>query len=152
MQVGHLQIGDWWEADRAMADWPGRRCKPWGKYTRVDMRVIYIKADMGNCGWGKIFWTTDLKKYKIADLVRESKRRFRLIVKLIAIEYIERLLCYLSSYINLLMLDLWLNLDLWPRDDILPLSRLLLTRCLVEIVIVIIICFWHCLRIGSWSY
>ena len=49
---------------------------------------------------------TDLEKCKTADLVRESKRRFGLIVRLIAIEYNERLLCYLSSYTSLLMSDL----------------------------------------------
>ena len=49
---------------------------------------------------------TDLKKGKTADLVRESKRGFGLVVRLIAIKYYERLLCYLSSYINLLMSDL----------------------------------------------
>ena len=91
--------------------------------------------------------------------------RGQLIVRLIAIEYNERLLYYLSSYINLLMSDLWLKLDLWsrlcnktfdpdlsPRDDVLPLSRLLLIQCLVVIVIIIIICFWHCLSIGSRSH
>ena len=54
----------------------------------------------------KSIQTTDLKKYKTADLVRESKRRFGLVVRLIAIKYNERLLYYLSSYINFLMSDL----------------------------------------------
>ena len=47
------------------------------------------------------------------------------------------------------MSDLWLNLDFWPRDDVSSLSRLLLTRCWVEIVIVIIIYFQHCSSVGS---
>ena len=73
------------------------------------------KGSSRNCTWGRVFWTTDLEKCKATDLVRESKRRFGLVVRLIAIEYNERLLCYLSSYINLLMSDLWLELDLWSR-------------------------------------
>ena len=68
-----------------------------------------------NCRWGRVFWTTDLKKYKTADLVPESTCRFRLEVKLIAIKHNERLLCYLFSYITLLMSDLWLELNLWSR-------------------------------------
>ena len=123
------------------------------------------KGSLENCGWGRVFWTTDLEKCKITDLVWESKRRFGLVVRLIAIKYNERLLCYLSSYINLLMSNLWFKLDLWsrlcnktsnpglsPRDDVLPLSRLLLTRCLVAIVIVIIICFRYCSSVGSRSH
>ena len=46
-----------------------------------------------------------VKGSKVTNLVR-TKRRFNLMVKLIAIKYNERLLRYLSSYINLLMLDL----------------------------------------------
>ena len=42
------------------------------------------------------------------------KRRFRLVVRLKAIEYYEGLLCYLSSY-NLLVSDLWLDPDLMLR-------------------------------------
>ena len=68
-----------------------------------------------NCRWRRVFWTTDFKKCKTADLVRESKCRFGMEVKLIAIKHNERLLCYLSSYINLLISDLWLELDLWSR-------------------------------------
>ena len=49
---------------------------------------------------------TDFEKCKTADLVRESKRRFELEVRLIVIKYHERLLCYLSFYTNLLMSDL----------------------------------------------
>ena len=53
MQVGHLQIGDWSEADCAIADWPRRRCKTVGqlrkgryngKCARVDTRVICTRA------------------------------------------------------------------------------------------------------------
>ena len=123
------------------------------------------KGSLGNCGWGRVFWTTGLEKCKTADLVRELKRRFGLVVRLIAIEYNKRLLCYLSSFINLLMSDLWFELDLWsrlcnktsdpdpsPRDDVLPLSRLHLTRCLVVIVIVIIICFRYRSSVSSRSY
>ena len=58
-------------------------------------------------------------------------RKFYLVVRLIAIEYNKRLLCYLFSYIHLLISDLWLDLDLWSRDDILLSSRLLFTRCLL---------------------
>ena len=89
----------------------------------------------------------------------------QLVIRLIAIEYNERLLCYLSSYIHLLMSDLWLKLDLWsrlynktsdpdfsPRDDVLPSFSLLLTQCRVLLVIVIIICFWHRSNIGFQSY
>ena len=49
---------------------------------------------------------TDLKKYKTADLVGESKHRFELVVRLIAIKYYEELLYYLSLYINFLILEL----------------------------------------------
>ena len=46
-----------------------------------------------------------VKGSKATNLVR-TKHRFNLVVRLIAIEYNERLLCYLSFYINLLMSDL----------------------------------------------
>ena len=85
------------------------------------------KGSSENCGWGKVFWTTDLEKCKTADLVWESKRRFGLVVRLITIKYNERLLYFLSSYINLLMSDLWLDLDLGSKDDILLSSCLLFT-------------------------
>ena len=69
-----------------------------------------------------------VKGSKVTNLVR-TKRKLNLIVRLIGIKYNKRLLCYLSSYINLLMSDLRLDLDLWSRDDISLSSRLLLTQC-----------------------
>ena len=54
------------------------------------------KGSLGNCGWRKISWTTDLKKCKIADLVWGSKHSFGLVVRLKAIDHYERFLCYLS--------------------------------------------------------
>ena len=57
-----------------------------------------------------------VKGRKATNLVH-TKHRFNLVVRLIAIKYYERLLCYLSSYINLLMSDLWLDLDLWSRPQ-----------------------------------
>ena len=64
------------------------------------------KSSSGNCGWGKVFWMTNLEKCKIANLIQESKRKFGLVVRLIDIKYYEKLLCYLSSYINFLISDL----------------------------------------------
>ena len=49
---------------------------------------------------------TDYRKYKTADLVQESKHKFGLVVRLITIKFNEKLLCYFSSYVNLLMSDL----------------------------------------------
>ena len=46
-----------------------------------------------------------VKESKATNLVL-IKCRLNLVVKLITIKYNERLLCYLSSYINLLMSDL----------------------------------------------
>ena len=130
---------------KAMMQTMGRMHK--GRY------VGYLhKGSSRNCGWGRVFSTIDLKKCKTADLVWKSKRRFSLVIRLIAIEYNMWLLCYLSSYINLLISDLWLNLDLWSRNDVLSLSHLLLTRCLVVIIIVIIICFQDHSNVDSWSY
>ena len=42
------------------------------------------KNSSENCGWGRVFWTTDRGEYKTADLIRELKRRFGLVVRLIA--------------------------------------------------------------------
>ena len=92
-------------------------------------------------------WCTAVRKENFLRI----QHRDQLVVRLIAIKYNERLLCYLASYINLLMSDLWLDLDLWPRDDVSPSSRMLLTRCLVVIVLVIIICFRHRLFVRSFS-
>ena len=50
-----------------------------------------------------------VKGSKATNLVC-TKCRFNLVVRLIAIEYNERLLCYLSFFINLLMSDLWSRL------------------------------------------
>ena len=61
----------------------GQMCK--GRY----------KSSLGNCRWGRVFWTTDLEECKTADLVQESKRRFGLVVRLKAIDHYERFLCYL---------------------------------------------------------
>ena len=153
VQVGHLQIGDWSETDRAMADWPRQWCKTVRQMRKGSYKDYLHKGNLGNCGWGRVFWTTDFEKCKAADLVRESKRRFGLIVRLIAIEYNERLLCYLSSYTKLLISDLWLDLDFGSKDDILPSSYMLFIQCLrVVIVIVIIIWFRHRSNVGSQSY
>ena len=54
------------------------------------------KGSLGNYRWGKVFWTTDLGKYKTADLVRESKHRFGLVERLQVIDHYERFLYYLS--------------------------------------------------------
>ena len=169
---------NWWSSVKSRAGWPpadwglvrdrsynGRLAKAtiwnWEANTQGQIQWQtrkgsyegYLhKGSLGNCGWGRVFWMTDLEKCKTADLVRESKRRFGLVVRLIAIKYNERLLCYLSSYINLMMSDLWLDLDLWPRDGISFSSHLLFNRYLVVIIIIIIICFWYYSNIGSWSY
>lgn len=45
----------------------------------------------------------------------KSKRKSWLVVKLKAIKYYIKLLCYLSSYLNLLMSDLWKDLDFRTR-------------------------------------
>ena len=54
------------------------------------------KSSLGNCGWRKVFWTTDLEKCKTTDLVRESKRRFGLVVRLIANKYYGDTFYFLS--------------------------------------------------------
>ena len=54
------------------------------------------KGSSGNGRGGRVFWTTDLAKCKIADLVRESKRRFGLVVRLIAKECYEDTFYFLS--------------------------------------------------------
>ena len=101
VQVDHLQIGHWSEADCAMADWLRRWCKTaqgqiqW--QTRKSRYKSYLhKGTLGNCGWERVFWATDLEECKTADLVRESKRRFGLVVRLKAIDHYKRFFCYLS--------------------------------------------------------
>ena len=106
-------------------------------------RFISVKWVIGHWGWCAAVWKENSSRVQ---------HRGQLVVRLIAIKYNERLLYYLSFYINLLMSDLWLDLDLWSRDDVSPSSRLLLTWCLVVIVIVIIIYFQHCSSVGSRNY
>ena len=94
--------------------------------------------------------------------------RGQLVVRLIAIEYYERLFHHLFFYLNLLMSDFWLDLELWSRlrneiSDLDLMLRPLIQRwyiafvpvffiqCLLIIVIIIIICFWHCSNICAWS-
>ena len=66
------------------------------------------KSSLGNYGWGRVLWTTDLGKCKTADLVQESKRRFGLVVRLKAIDHYGRFHCYLS-FLSLLngLLIVW---------------------------------------------
>ena len=59
-------------------------------------------------------WKINEKRCVDGRKLFESKCRGWLVVRLKAIKYYERLLCYLSSY-NFLISDLWLNLDLWSR-------------------------------------
>ena len=54
------------------------------------------KGSLENCGWERVFWTTDLEKCKTTDLVRESKRKFGLVVRLIANECYENIFYFLS--------------------------------------------------------
>ena len=69
-----------------------------------------------------------------------------------------------SAIYLLIVLDLWLDpdlmlralirtscLDLWSKDDVSSLSRILLTRCLVVIVIVILIYFRYRLFVCLFS-
>ena len=60
-----------------------------GKY-----KGYLYEGSLGNYGWGRVFWTTDLEKYKTADLVWESKHRFGLVIGLKAINHYERSLYY----------------------------------------------------------
>ena len=65
-------------------------------------------------------WVTGHWRWYAAVRKEDSSRvqhRGQLVVRLIAIKYNERLLCYLFSYINLLMSDLWLDLDIWSRPQ-----------------------------------
>ena len=64
-----------------------------------------------------ICWKINRKRGVDDKKLFESKRRGRLVVRLKAIKYYKRLLCYLSFYINLLISDLKLDPDLmlWPR-------------------------------------
>ena len=95
----------WSHTDCARANWPrvdrlkvkGQSCgDDWSRVHRCVQRQIrwqmrksryegYLhNGSSGNCGWGRVFWTTDPEKCKTADLVWESKRRFGLVVRLIA--------------------------------------------------------------------
>ena len=107
----------WSHADRARANWPrvdrlkvkGQSCgDDWPRVDRCAQGQIrwqmrksrykgYLhKGSLGNCGWGRVFWTTDLKKCKTADLVQESKHRFGLVIRLIANECHEDKFYFLS--------------------------------------------------------
>ena len=107
----------WSYADYARANWPRVDClkvksqlcgDDWPKVNRCVQGQIrwqmrkgrykdYLhKGSLGKCEWGKVFWTTDLEKCKTADLVPESKRRFGLLVRLIANKCHEDTFYFLS--------------------------------------------------------
>ena len=95
---GQLCGNDWPRVDRCAQGqirWQMRK----GRY-----KGYLHKGSSGNCGWGRVFWTTDLEKCKTADLVRESKHRFGLVVRLIANECHEDTFYFLSFLPTVLML------------------------------------------------
>ena len=67
---------------------------------------ISVRWVTGYWGWCAAVWKKNSSRVQYKD---------KLVVRLIAIKYTKRLLCYLSSYINLLMTDLWLDLNLWSK-------------------------------------
>ena len=117
----YRESSDWSKVNRAMADWPRVDCRMtivrrWltkvptrksryakgrydGERAKKDAIVDAQKkmrwrtrkkrygGSLGNCEWGKASRTTDR---------RRIKRRFGLVVKLIANEYYMDLFCYLS--------------------------------------------------------
>ena len=116
----------WSHADRAKVNWPrvdclkvkGQSCgNDWPRMDRCAQEQIrwqmrksrykdYLhKGSSGNCGWGRVFWTTDLEKCKTANLVRESKRRFALVVRLIANKCHEDTFYFLSFLPTVLTLS-----------------------------------------------
>ena len=80
----------------------------WWRMRKGRYEGYLYESSSGNCGWGRVFWTTDLEKYKTADLVWESKRRFGLGVRLKAINYYERSICYLFFLLLPSDLLIWL--------------------------------------------
>ena len=103
MQVGHVQIADWSGADCAMADWPRddhatMRNRGENAQGQIKWRTRKGRYDgsLENCRWGSGF--------KTVDLVRESKRRFWLVVRLIANECYEDKFYFLSCLTTVLRL------------------------------------------------
>ena len=81
-----------------------RRCLTQEQMRKGRYESNVRKGSLGNCKWGRVFWTTDLKKCKTTDLVRESKRRFELVVRLIANECYEDTFYFLSFLSTVLTL------------------------------------------------
>ena len=79
-----------------MVVWPRQQCKTMVQMHKGRYDGYLHKGSLRNCGWGRLFWMTNLEKYKTADLIWESKRRFGLVVKLIANKYYEDTFYFLS--------------------------------------------------------